>query len=331
MISWCKYNADFHGDWDAQVNLLPGSNFFQTIGWGRVKEVLGWRIQQMVATDQGVIVSMALVLFKRQPFYGVSAWLPGGLSGEPAAWGDPFHLALKRELSAIWLYIRTNQLGFERSDQLVKFMGSAGWAQPTSRLGSGLSLMYNTKLGEADRLAAMSMTWRQNVKRSRKHELRFERWVEPDASAIIKIYREMESLKGLALQVTQRELEAIFQQLKGSMVLYKCETAQGEVIAIRAYALFNNHAFELLAAAAPVARKLHASHGLLWSVLNDCHHNNIEQYDLGGVDPIKNKGVYDFKQDIGSDLINYLGEWERASSPIIKALVNLVIKVKKKS
>ena len=184
MISWSKYDPEVHGDWDEQLNLLAGANFFQTVGWGQIKQAMGWHVVKLVAIESRVIVSMALVLFRRQPFKGALAWLPGGLCGEPAAWVDTIPIAFKRELGVRWLYLRSNQVGFEQSERVTAALTNASWSQPSVRLGSGLSLVYDTKPSDVDRLAAMSANWRHNLKRSRKNGLRFERWLEPDAVAI---------------------------------------------------------------------------------------------------------------------------------------------------
>ena len=330
MIQWRRYNPQTDGDWDQQLKRLQGSNFYQTAGWGEVKQKAGWQVTRLVALNAGTIVAMALVLFRRQPLRGAVAWLPGGVCGEPTTWAGSLKNALKTELAVLWLYLRSNQIGYEQVERLKALLRREKWSQPSVRLNSGLSLLYDTKRSQPDRLMGMSANWRHNLKRSRKHELCFDRWIEPDAASIMKIYRAMESLKGVASQVSQGELEAMFFCLKDSLVLFKCETAQGEVIAIRAYAHFNDQAFDLLAAAAPIARKLYASHGLLWALINDCHEKGISRYDLGGVDPVSNKGVYDFKHGVGSELITYLGEWECASPTLIQAAVNFVIKNKKK-
>ena len=284
----------------------------------------------MVASKNDAIVSMAAVLYRRKPLSGAMAWLPGGVCGEPNLWMQTFEKALKRQLDLAWLYLRINAIGFEAKEQTVVGFQLNRWSRPSACLGSGQSLIYDLARDEASRLTAMSANWRHNLKRSRKHGLSFERWSAPDAPTIMNIYRSMERYKGLATQLTISELEAMLDCLTDSMVLYKCETLQGEIIAIRACAVFNNTAFDLLAAAAPIARKQYASHGLLWALLNECHNQAIVRYDLGGVDPIINKGVYDFKKGIGSDLIVYLGEWEYASLPLIKILTNFALSLKQK-
>jgi lipid II:glycine glycyltransferase (peptidoglycan interpeptide bridge formation enzyme) len=138
----------------------------------------------------------------------------------------------------------------------------------------------------------------------------------------------MEIHKGLEPQVSERELIEILKLVDSSVILYKCENIQGELIAIRACAVWRDQSFDLLAAASLPARKVYASHGLLWALFNQCAVIGVSRYDLGGVDPIKNKGVFDFKKGTGAQLIKYLGEWEYGSFPFLKKLVSCLMYIK---
>ena len=89
-------------------------------------------------------------------------------------------------------------------------------------------------------------------------------------------------------------------------------------------------AFDLLAAANPSARKVYASHELLWQLFNDCFEKGILRYDLGGVDPQQNKGVFDFKKGTGAELFTYLGEWEAASPKWVKSIANCMLHLKRR-
>ena len=47
---------------------------------------------------------------------------------------------------------------------------------------------------------------------------------------------------------------------------------------------------------------------MTYEVLKFCLHNNIQKYFLSGVDPKKNKSVYNFKKGVGSYTINIPSE-----------------------
>ena len=49
---------------------------------------------------------------------------------------------------------------------------------------------------------------------------------------------------------------------------------------------------------------------------------------LGGIDPVHNRGVYEFKRQTGAREVELLGQWDWASSPLVRWLGNQVIRQK---
>ena len=84
-------------------------------------------------------------------------------------------------------------------------------------------------------------------------------------------------------------------------------------------------AMDLLAVAGGEARKVYASHATLWALLNHCSRLGLHNYDLSGVDPVGNKGVFDFKHGTGASLVECLGEWEWTSLPGFRQAVNRLV------
>lgn len=330
MTKWCVHSPTLHGEWDTKLASLSGSNFFQSKAWGQVKVATGWRVLPMIALGENTAIAMALVLHRSQPLSGLMVWLPGGIAGDLSLSVDSLIYELKAELGVAWLYLRANFVGFTDSSVLALQQRRFGWSKPSVNIGSGLSMSYNTAREEEVRISTTSVNWRHNLKRSRKYGLSFEKWDVPDMGHLLSIYRSMEMHKGLSPQTSELELNAILEYLQDGLVLYRCVNTNGEVIAFRAYARWGDQAFDLLAAASPSARKVYASHGLLWTLFNDCFEKGIRRYDLGGVEPSKNKGVFDFKKGTGAELCAYLGEWEAASPPWIKPIANYMLRLKKR-
>ena len=73
------------------------------------------------------------------------------------------------------------------------------------------------------------------------------------------------------------------------------------------------------------ARKVYASHATLWAMLDHCSRLGLCDYDLSGVDPVGNKGVFDFKHGTGARLVECLGEWEWAALPGLRRAVNWLV------
>jgi hypothetical protein len=83
-------------------------------------------------------------------------------------------------------------------------------------------------------------------------------WPEPDPIEMERVYKAMESLKGLPPQHRAGELGSMVRALGGSMVLRRA-VVDGRTVALRACAVFGTSAVDLLAAATEEARKVYAS------------------------------------------------------------------------
>jgi lipid II:glycine glycyltransferase (peptidoglycan interpeptide bridge formation enzyme) len=74
----------------------------------------------------------------------------------------------------------------------------------------------------------------------------------------------------------------------------------------------------LLAATTEIGRRLYASYALVWQLLQHCQKLGVIEYDFMGIDPKNNSGVYNFKKGTGAEFIEYLGEWDWATSNILR-------------
>ena len=120
----------------------------------------------------------------------------------------------------------------------------------------------------------------------------------------------MESYKGLKEQFSRQELVSIFQKFTDKIVLYRSEDENGTIVALRGCMILDRFGWDLFAATNVIGRNLYASYVLLWEILKHCQRAGVKNYDLMGVDPVKNSGVYNFKKGTGASSVKYLGEWD---------------------
>lgn len=319
-VTWRQFEGD-GGEWDSILASLNCGSFHQCFAWGEYRRIGGWRPIRMIAIDQaGTPRALTQVLTRCQ--YGiVVAWLPGGPTGNLEYWNQEFRRSLLDLLCTSFLYCRLN---FTREvlDGENELMGKLGWRRPYNNITSGFSMEYELTNNEQERLGRLSSNWRHNLKRSQKYDIRIETWENCDPKEIHNVYQEMGKLKGLDEQFSATELEALVSQLGKRLILYRCLTEEGRLVALRGAGLFGKQSWDLLAATTSSARKVYASYALFWAVAKACRQKGARSYDLGGVDPERNKGVYNFKQGTGSRLIRYLGEWDWASVPMLRYFVN---------
>jgi hypothetical protein len=322
MVTWGQFKGTAD-EWDRQLHSLDGG-LYQTYGWGEVRRVSGgWEPLRLIATRGEYVIAMASVLVKRK--FGLAiCWMPDG----PVASADLLNTKFRRDLSLILqthlVYCRISFLRCDVENEASTLLEN-GWERPTNYMSSGLTMLYDLYGDQNHRLQKTSGNWRHNLKRSSRYSLSINHWESPDANQISAIYREMELLKSLPLQHSLVELEAMIHHLNDHIVIFRCLSEDGDLLAIRSAGLFGERAWDLLAASGAAARKLYATHATLWALLNWCQQNGFKYYDLSGVDPIGNKGVYDFKHGTGANLVECLGEWEWASMPGLRCLVNWMI------
>lgn len=322
MVNWNRYEGTADG-WDKQLEALEGG-FYQSYGWGEVRRVAGWQPVRLLAVSDGQVVAAASVLSQRRAGIPV-CWIPGGPVGPAVHFDAGFRRALGRLLGSRILYCRMSVLREAQPEERER-LARAGWTRPTVTMSTGLTMLCSLAGEEPERLKRTSSNWRHNLKRSGHHGLRIERWDQPDPAELTALYREMEGLKSLPVQHSDAELKAMLLELGERLVMFRCLDAEGKLLAVRAAGVFGETAWDLLAAAGASARKVYASHATLWALLDHCSRRGLVHYDLSGVDPIHNKGVYDFKQGTGARLVECLGEWEWASLPGMCRAFNWVLK-----
>ena len=309
-------------EWDGLVASLTGC-FYQTYGWGEVRRVAGWQPVRLFACQDGQVVSAASVLVKRRLGLAV-CWIPGGPLGSRDVFTGEFQSYLRSVIPAKILYCRVSLLRACEEDDYF-FLANAGWRRPSFLMSLGQSMSYSLVGEESDRLDLTSSNWRRNLKRSGRYGLSVELWENPDSNVMSLIYNEMERLKSLPPQHSNIELSAIFTECIQNVVVFRCLNKDGRLIAFRAAGVSGTTAMDLLAAAGEEARRVYASHAILWALLGHCSRLGLKYYDLSGVDPVGNKGVYDFKNGTGATLINCVGEWEWSTFPGLSTMVNFLM------
>ena len=83
-----------------------------------------------------------------------------------------------------------------------------------------------------------------------------------------------------------------------------------------------NTGIYLLGATNEEGMKLKASYLLQWEMIKWLKQKDIIRYDLGGIDPINNPGVYEFKTGISKNEVHDLGTLEIVESRWLKMFVS---------
>ncbi len=315
MVAWAEFRGD-DSAWDAALARLPGANAFQSSAWARHKIDFGWRPVRALAEGAAL---QALV--KNLPGSRV-LWARGGPVGDPSLWNESLRETISRAAGGGLTYGRVCSYR-ENAAAAEASLAACGWARPARPLDRNRTYLLDLAREPEALMEGLSSNWRHNLKRGNARAAVAD-WPQPDPSEMEGVYRAMEALKNIPLQHRANELGSLSRAL-GPRLILKRAVVDGKTVALRACALFADSAIDLLAAAAPQARKVYASYALLWALILEARRLGAKTYDLGGADPDAARGVADFKGGVGARPIATVGEWDFASPGLLRAPAGALI------
>ena len=329
MVKWTLLSSeDALADWDANLIRFQDYSYSQMRSWGDYRGCFGWQPCRLAAfNDTGEITAMMQGLLRKYSGGFGILWVPGGPVGDISAWNRELQQTIVKATGIKRLYCRiTPTRSYRAADAIA--LKSQGWSRTCQPMLSGMSMLYQCGEEEQSRLKSCSGNWRHNLRRSQKFNLSIKRWSPPNIDTMIAIYSELQEYKVISEQYSRHELDKIIEIFGDKIVLYCCTDETGDLIAFRGCALIGEKAWDLFAATTAKGRNLYASYLLFWTLIEHCSNTGVALYDMGGIDPHMNEGVYHFKKGTGAKEIEYLGEWEWATSETMRFAANCAIRYK---
>jgi lipid II:glycine glycyltransferase (peptidoglycan interpeptide bridge formation enzyme) len=320
-VEWSTWDGPAE-QWDEQLKQLPGWSVYQSYQWGEHRKRFGWTPIRLIAKRNNHVVGMLQVQTRRYLSRIGLAWSPGGPVGDVSACGSSMRAAIAQASGARYLVYRLNVMRLY-GDVDAATMAKNGWTNSQETILSGLSLTYDLSASDDSRERLLTKNWRHNLRRGLKRNITAYHWQKPDPMEMTLVYDQMHSYKGIEHLAQQNSLESISSLLtafNSNCIIVRCDDADGNMIALRGALIMGDRAWDTFAAATPEGRKQYASYVAFWELMRLCKMNGVESYDMGGADPINNRGVYDFKQGTGARVVRFLGEWEY-SQPRVLGLI----------
>ncbi len=315
-------------EWDQTLLKLTDYNIYQSSSWANHRADFGWNIIRL--QNQSPEGCLAQVLTKK--IFGTTfAWIPGGPVANFDLLTSQFMECIAMITGSHRIFVRLNSLE-PISEQSCEKLQKNSWKQVTAPLSTGLSLQYDLRPTQQTRLELLSTNWSRNLRRGEARNTSPYEWQDFTPEEIESIYGQLSQYKGLDSTSDTPNLAvitSIVANCKKNLKIFRCDDEQGNALAIRGALLIGNKAWDIFAAATPQGRKQYSSYTTAWSLFNSCADSQITQYDLSGVDPVKNKGVYDFKHGTGATQIKYVGEWDHGTPFYVQPLVGRLIRYRK--
>jgi lipid II:glycine glycyltransferase (peptidoglycan interpeptide bridge formation enzyme) len=189
-------------------------------------------------------------------------------------------------------------------------------------------MKWNIQPTEEELLAGLSGNWRHNLARAHQRGLNVTHWDRPSPAGIQSLFASMSAYKGVNSPFDPASLESLLQSLDGQILIYGCTDGSGDPMACRACVVQHDGAWDLIAATSPKGRHCYASYAVFWALIRHCRSLGVKQYDLGGIDPVNARGVYDFKRGTGAREHECLGEWERSTSVLLRHAINFRVRTR---
>ena len=139
---------------------------------------------------------------------------------------------------------------------------------------------------------------------------------------------EYKKVDGVKLQMSASDIRSVQKCFGSDLMLIRMDNEAGNVLSVRGALIQQIIAWDFIAVTTPEGRKTYSSHRTLVALAQECARRGCTTLELGGIDPEKNKGVFDFKNGTGARITTYLGEWETAHPSWIRPVISRIISAK---
>lgn len=308
--------------WNQEILKFSNSNPYQIFEWGEYKKQMGWKVASIKANNNGDIAYLQITYkIKLNVFFG---WCVGSIAGHIGSFTkDEFIKFLQLQFGIKHVFIKssfTNILDFNESIELY----SAGWEKSCKKLSSDYTTYVDLTKSLDELLDSCSTNFRKNVKRGREqnpevHVKKLTQYGEDDISALFDRFK---TIKDVPLPDIN-EIKNIKKYLSHNIMI-ATSVINGQIVGLRAFLYHGNKALDFWATTDLTGRKHYTSYMLLFELFKKAKEMGIEEYDMTGIDPLKNPTVFGFKNGLRAKNVEKLGAWDLTNSNLISFLLNKV-------
>lgn len=158
----------------------------------------------------------------------------------------------------------------------------------------------------------LDQKWRNQLNRAEKNELTLHEGSGDDIyDVFFELYRQMLDRKQFRTNVDVEVFRAVQKALPEpqKMRILVCKS-EGKPIAAMVGSCIGNRGIYLLGASSNDGNQKKGSYLLQWRMIEWLKEQGCRRYDLGGIDPVGNPGVYHFKCGISDREVFHVGQYE---------------------
>lgn len=320
-------------NWDGQLLSAADATVFQSYAWGEYKRRHGWVPVRCMGRDKsGKIVVMAQVLMKKMPLGIHVGWSPGGPILQFKGWLpkvigkalDELLETLKKKFGRLWLRFHSHI----PNEPELAYVFSGRLHRPVFKINSEFSQFFDLTLSVEEFEKSMTSKHRYYVKQSLAHEISWKHGSDEALQAdLAKLHDEMTREKGMeSIKVGVEDIRNTFAAMPGQAMILN-GYHEGEAVTSCLVLIFGKRGFYATAATGAKGREMSAAYAMVRQLFPVLKERGLTKLDFAGLDPKTPAafGVNHFKRGFGGALVEYLGEWECASSEWLRWGINLGI------
>lgn len=318
-------------EWSEALLHFDDATIYQTWSYGSVH----WResnLSHLVLKRNGEVIGLAQLSIKKIPVFNVGiAYIPWGplwqKRGNQKNYDALKHLiqALKEEYvirRGLLLRIAPNLVD-DAQEEMRSLLEMDGF-----RLNKSIppyrTMMVDLTPSLQELRKGLDQKWRNQLNRSEKNALTV---VEGDSDVLynkfMNLQNETLNRKKYIPGVDYEEFREIQKELPEplKMKIMLCEY-EGEPITAAICTSIGNTGIYMLGASGDKGLQLKGAYMLQWLMIRWLKDRNCCWYDLGGINPEENPGVFHFKAGLSGKDVYHIGQFETCESLLSSCVVN---------
>jgi lipid II:glycine glycyltransferase (peptidoglycan interpeptide bridge formation enzyme) len=308
-------------EWSRLLKEFEDANFYQTWSYGAVRWGVG-NLSHLVLRRGGQVAGLAQVRIIHAGFlnrgiayvrWGPVCRLRGQeLEGETLrAMAEALRAeyAVKRRL-----FLRVLPDAFEGSPRAAVFRAAFSGFQTASAdsPGADRTLVLNLAPALEQLRKGLDQKWRNQLNRAEKNNLAIlEGRGSENYRNFLELYQEMRSRKKFDTTVDAGEFGRILDELPEEFK-FRILICQDKGVAVSGIvcSVVGSMGIYLLGATSEAGLNSKGAYLLQWNMIKWLKENGYRYYDLGGIDPDRNPGVYHFKKGLSGEDVTRIAPFE---------------------
>jgi FemAB family len=163
----------------------------------------------------------------------------------------------------------------------------------------------------------LDQKWRNQLNRAEKNNLSLAEGTSDELfSTFLELQKNMQQRKKYISGVDYKEFQEMQKVLPEShkLKIIICKDSTGSALSATIVSNIGNCGIYLLGATGDAGMKAKGSYFSQWHIIKWLKNSGFAFYDLGGIDPFNNPGVYHFKQGISGKEVSFIGEFDKCKN-----------------